>query len=80
MRRENLPLIGILILALIGGLWIGQRLLAESETLSPPEANAFRLWFWEHRSMDLLVQVGLIFGGTLGIAALLPGDGEEREP
>ena len=34
---------------------------------------------WESRSLDLVAQVGLIFVGALGIAALLPkGKGDEE--
>jgi hypothetical protein len=42
----------------------------------PPAKEAtletFREWLWGTRSMDLAVQVGIIFVGALGIAALLP--------
>ena len=39
-----------------------------------PAEGSFRQWFWESRSLDLVAQVGLIFVGALGIAALLPRD------
>ena len=79
MTRENLPLIALLILTMVCGLWIGQRLWVGPERGAQGEVEVFRRWFWENRSLDLLVQAGLIFGGALGIAALLPGDKEERE-
>jgi hypothetical protein len=79
MNRENLPLFALLILTLVCGLWIGQRVWARPERAPPGEAEGFRQWFWENRSLDLLVQAGLIFGGALGIAALLPGDNEDHE-
>jgi len=41
--------------------------------------GSFRQWFWESRSLDLAAQVGLIFVGALGIAALLPRGKEENE-
>ncbi len=34
--------------------------------------EGFRDWFWEHRGLDLVVQVLLVFAGALGIAAVLP--------
>ena len=42
--------------------------------------GSFRQWFWESRGLDLVAQVGLIFAGALGIAALLPqgADGAGR--
>jgi len=44
------------------------------------ESAAFRQWLWERRSLDLAVQVGLIFVGALGIAALLPKSGPSIGP
>ena len=79
MSRENLPLIALLILTLVCGLWIGQRLWGGAERVAQEEVEVFRRWFWDARSLDLLVQAGLIFGGALGIAALLPGDDEGRD-
>jgi hypothetical protein len=38
--------------------------------------ETFREWLWGTRSMDLAVQVGIIFVGALGIAALLPRGNE----
>ncbi len=42
------------------------------------EPDAFRSWFWTYRSLDLLVQVGLILAGALGVAAILPGSREKE--
>lgn len=68
----------VIAVALIAGWLMGQ--------LFPPEASravqedaAFRAWFWERRTLDLLAQAGLIFAGALGVAALLPGYQEMRE-
>lgn len=76
MRREHATWIGAAVLLLAIGLAIGLR-------FSPPPgtsgAGSFRSWFWEYRSLDLLVQVGLIFAGALGISALLPRGSEEDE-
>ena len=76
MDREHVAWVGIVILLLVAGLLIGQQLMA------PPDdarADSFRQWFWESRSLDLVAQVGLIFVGALGIAALLPkGKGDDE--
>jgi len=37
-------------------------------------SNSFRTWFWEHKKVDLAIQIGLVFAGTLGIAAILPDE------
>ncbi|MDY6867896.1 MAG: hypothetical protein SVT56_08320 [Chloroflexota bacterium] len=37
----------------------------------------FRAWFWEKRLLDLIVHVLLVFGGSLGIAAILPIEGAD---
>jgi len=69
----------VLAILLIVGLYVGQQFLsspAESQT------RVFREWFWENRSLDLAVQISLIFVGALGIAALLPrerGKSEEEQ-
>ena len=64
------------ILLLTAGLAIGLRFLTPA---GPTAAEGFRSWFWEYRSLDLLVQVGLIFAGALGITALLPLGSEGDE-
>ena len=76
MRARGIPLLGAAVLVLILGLLIGQRTWRQPE--STESAGAFREWFWQSRSLDLFVQVGLILCGALGIAALLPEDREER--
>ena len=78
MHREHLLWIGVFITILICGLLIGQNTWREPTSGSQVEANSFRQWFWQSRTLDLAAQVGLIFGGALGIAALLPGDREEE--
>jgi hypothetical protein len=69
---------GIFIAILIGGLLIGQNTWRDNTSEPQTEASSFRQWFWQSRTLDLVVQVGLIFGGALGIAALLPGHTEEE--
>lgn len=76
MNREYVAWAGAVVVLLIVGLLIGQQFLA------PPDdalVASFRQWFWESRGLDLAVQVGLIFVGALGIAALLPRGKEENE-
>ena len=93
MRRKGLPWPGggltvVVILLLVGGWLAGRRLLAPSAPASPapetketPETTetrqTFRQWLWGTRSLDLAVQVGIIFVGALGIAALLPSSDED---
>lgn len=69
MNRERIFWLGAAILLLVVGLLISRQVV----TLSQGEhVAAFRQWFWEHRELDLGVQVGLVFVGALGISALLP--------
>lgn len=58
----------ILVGILVGGLLWARGHVAET---GPPDT--FRTWLWTHRTLDLLVQVGLIFAGALGVRAILPG-------
>lgn len=75
MRRERIIALGVTILLLVGCPLISQRVV----TLPQGDNVAtFRQWFWEHRNLDLAVQVGLIFVGALGISALLPREPDER--
>jgi hypothetical protein len=74
VSRERLVWIGIVTLLLAVGLLIGQHLASSA---GEPDLSLFRPWFWENRGLDLVVQVGLIFAGALGIAALLPMGKEE---
>jgi len=41
------------------------------------DQNGFQQWFWHNRGFDLLTQVGLVFGGTLAIAAILPPEDKD---
>ena len=64
---------------MIGGFLIGQWLVNPPRIVDPEvSAGSFRQWFWENRGLDLAVQVGLIFGGALGIATLLPRSKEDE--
>lgn len=35
------------------------------------ESTNFRIWFWENRATDLIVQVALLFAGVLGVTIIL---------
>ena len=62
-------------LLLVMGLTIGRWAWGAS---GAPAPDSFRIWWWERREADVAVQVGLVFAGALGIAALLPPeDGNE---
>jgi hypothetical protein len=94
VSREDLGWIGAVVVLLIAGLLVGQRFMdppqdagaertaeraGETQVAENPErASAFRHWLWEKRGLDLAVQVGLIFVGSLGIAALLPRSREDE--
>ena len=81
MSRDALPAIGLIVLLLAGGLLVGRQFIHPipgGESAS--ESAAFRQWMWESRSLDLAVQVGLIFVGALGIAALLPRGQPAQDP
>ena len=92
MSREHVAWIGAVVVLLIVGLLIGRQFLPKPDDASAarcpepvegacPELveGSFRRWFWESRGLDLAAQVGLIFVGALGIAALLPRGKEENE-
>jgi len=73
-RKRWGSLLGILILLLVG--WGAFRLLnPELFELQPP---GFNEWMWEYRSLDILVQMVLVFAGALGIAAILPVENEDE--
>ncbi len=74
MGRDYVSQAIFLALLLIVGLLVGQWLWGPSEERA---ADSFRLWWWEHRELDILAQVGLVFVGALGIAALMPAEGED---
>jgi hypothetical protein len=84
VSRSDIPWLVIVVLLLAAGLLIGRQFtasLSDQETEGPATApeRTFRLLFWEDRGLDLAVQIGLILGGALSIAALLPGRRESSE-
>lgn len=76
MRRRSPSSIILLVVLLVVGLVAGRSLWNPSDL---PEPTSFRVWWWERRELDLAVQVGLVFAGALGIAALLPPEKERTE-
>lgn len=85
MNREYAAWIGVVVSLLAVSFLIGQQFLTPPDDIhepfdyaqDKPVEGSFRQWFWVSRSLDLAVQVGLIFVGALGIAALLPRGREE---
>ena len=90
MNPEHAAWITAVVVLLTVGLLIGRQFLdvpdgAHVAQRSDPISGAgaegsFRQWFWESRRLDLVAQVGLIFAGALGIAALLPQGADGRHP
>lgn len=81
MSRDDLPWIGLIVLLLAGGLLVGRQFMHPlSDRKEASDSAAFRQWLWESRSLDLAIQVGLIFVGALGIAALLPRSQFPEDP
>lgn len=77
MSRERILQIGGVAVLLITGMLVGWYFrTAPDDTVPVAASNVFREWFWEQRSLDLLVQVMLIFVGALGVAAVLPKHNE----
>jgi hypothetical protein len=82
VNRERAVWLGAAVTLLIVGLSVGRLCLPPADGIGAGQraesaAPSFRQWFWESRSLDLAAQVGLIFVGALGIAALLPRGEEE---
>ncbi len=67
-KRSKLTWLMIFLGLLIAGYLY---FMITKDTGNKLEISPFRLWFWENRFVDLYVQVGLIFAGTLGVAIIL---------
>lgn len=80
MNRSRLLPMVLLALLLLGGWWLGRGILREAEATQKVAGAPldFRTWFWTQRSFDLAVQVGLVFAGALGVAAVLPRQQEKE--
>lgn len=75
MKRESIAWIAVIAGLLLVGFAIGQGVGAPHAYTT----DAFRAWLWEHRGLDLLVQVGLILTGALGVAAILPRHRDDHD-
>ncbi|MDX9953396.1 MAG: hypothetical protein RBT75_04850 [Anaerolineae bacterium] len=80
MDRNRMLWMLVLGLALLASGILGHGILREAEAAHAAAESPldFRTWFWTHRSLDLAAQVGLIFAGALGVAAVLPRQREEE--
>ncbi len=76
MNRERATWAIIVAVSLLVGLLIGRPF---SSSLASASTASFRSLFWDSRTLDLAVQVGLMFVGALGVAALLPRASEDNE-
>jgi hypothetical protein len=75
MRKTTTFAILLMIILLVVG-WLFFRVLNGNQPIVVEE-DGFRVWFWEKRGLDLVVQVLLVFAGALGIAAILPVEDED---
>ena len=76
MKREYVAWLIIVLILVTAGVLLGRWLVAEipAGELDPQQKDAaFRQWFWERRTLDLVTQASLMFAGALGVAAILPG-------
>lgn len=73
MNRDWAAALALIVLLLLIGLGVGRAFRPEVvQPIGDSAAAAFRGWFWEHQTFDLLAQICLIFAGALGVAAVLP--------
>ena len=70
MKRSTVLAVFVVIILLFTG-WLLFRVLNSAELMNE-EDGGFSQWFWEKRSLDLVIQIALVFAGALGIAAILP--------
>ncbi|MEA3327973.1 MAG: hypothetical protein U9R53_11835 [Chloroflexota bacterium] len=73
-RNVVLFLAAVIIFLLVG--WILYKTFNQGGFINPGDTG-FRSWFWEKRGLDLVVQIILVFAGALGIAAILPIEGDD---
>lgn len=76
-KRNALVVLGTLSVFLTLG-WFLFRLINGSVSFDSVDGS-FQAWIWEKRSLDLVVQVLLVFAGALGIAAILPKEEDDHE-
>jgi len=83
MKREYAMWLIIVLVLVTAGVFLGRWLVADvplAELNQQPRDAAFREWFWERRTLDLVTQAGLMFAGALGVAAILPGNEDIPPP
>ncbi|MCD6287150.1 MAG: hypothetical protein J7M39_14675 [Anaerolineae bacterium] len=83
MKRGYVVWLIIVLVLVTAGVLVGRWLVAEvppGELNQQPRDAAFREWFWERRTLDLVTQAGLMFAGALGVAAILPGNEDIPPP
>ena len=73
-RNVFLFLAAVIIFLLVG--WILYKAFNQGGFINLGDTG-FRSWFWEKRGLDLIVQIILVFAGALGIAAILPIEGDD---
>ncbi len=73
-RRERILWFVMLAVLLVGGLAIGRQFEPPSgvDAGNTEDPGHLRVWLWEQRTLDLIVQACLVFAGALGVAAILP--------
>ena len=75
-KKDSFIFLGIVVILLFIG-WFLFRLINGSVSFELIE-GIFQTWIWENRSLDLAVQVLLVFAGALGIAAILPMEEDDH--
>lgn len=75
MKKRVLVYIFVILTLLGAGMFLFRVLNPDPMLQDDP---GFREWLWETRQFDLIVQVLLVFGGALGIAAILPFEGADE--
>ncbi|HET90776.1 MAG TPA: hypothetical protein ENN99_08580 [Chloroflexi bacterium] len=78
MNRNQLLVIVVITALLTGGVLVQRGLDVTTEDTGSDDGG-FRAWFWSYRTLDLAVQVGLLFAGALGVAAVLPHERDEED-
>ncbi|MCB2202639.1 hypothetical protein KQH56_01395 [bacterium] len=76
-KRTLIVFVGIICLFLFLGLVLFKML--NQNPVNTVLDGGFRVWFWDNKAMDLVIQVTLVFAGALGISAILP-EGENDDP
>lgn len=73
MKDKLTSLAGILVI--ISLMTIGWILFTQINNVQYQiRTDLFRVWFWDQRVLDIIVQITLMFAGALGISAILPSE------